>query len=297
MIRIGPHEERIILEIKDQLSRKLDSVGLFYRVFTRIKTPQSINKKLSEKEEKYRKENKKMQDLFGLRVTVYFSDDEEIAMELAKKIFTELPESHSIDVIDGEKFAPIRCNLIFKIPKDLENQSSVLDHDLIDKTFEIQFRTVFSEGWHEIEHDLRYKCRPDWEQENFLSRQLNGQLAILESSNWTLLKIFDELAHTKYKEHKWSSFLRNVLRIRFSDDLLSQPLELFLEGNKEVPRKLLKQDRNQLLIPFANLTTHVPLLMDNVIFVLNRTIIKDSKLKELESHILTKILDNSYGPF
>jgi ppGpp synthetase/RelA/SpoT-type nucleotidyltranferase len=36
-------------------------------------------------------------------------------------------------------------------------------YDLVDNTFEIQFRTTLSEGWHEVDHLMRYKCKPDWE--------------------------------------------------------------------------------------------------------------------------------------
>lgn len=32
----------------------------------------------------------------------------------------------------------------------------------IDDTFEIQIKTMFFEGWHEIEHDMRYKGEELW---------------------------------------------------------------------------------------------------------------------------------------
>ena len=44
----------------------------------------------------------------------------------------------------------------------------------IEPTFKIQIRTVFSEGWHEVEHDLRYKCKDDWEGCELYSHTLNG---------------------------------------------------------------------------------------------------------------------------
>ncbi|MBK7959276.1 MAG: hypothetical protein IPK03_14995 [Bacteroidetes bacterium] len=33
----------------------------------------------------------------------------------------------------------------------------MVNNSLVDSTFEVQLRTILSEGWHEIDHDLRYK--------------------------------------------------------------------------------------------------------------------------------------------
>jgi putative GTP pyrophosphokinase len=295
MIRIGPNEDRIIKEISDRINIVLGSVGLFFRLFYRIKTPESFKRKISEKGELYKSRKLKMQDVFGLRITLYFSDDESIAIELVKRIFEEIPESHSIDLPDGETFGPSRCNLIFKVPDDLSNSSAIFEQEFIDKTFEIQFRTVFSEGWHEVEHDLRYKCKEDWRSQISLSRQLNGQLATLESSNWTLLKIFDELAYSKYRESEWSSFFRNVMRIRFVNDRLSADIINILNKDKKIAKELLRRERNELILPIASLTVSIPLVMDHVLFIINRQILGDKTIRELEPELLSKIFDNSFA--
>jgi len=295
MIRIGPNEERLIQDVTNEISNVLNSVGLFYRVFYRLKSPKSIDKKLHAKRDAYLAENKKLQDVLGIRITVYFSDDENIAIDLVKKVFEEIPEAHSIDKVDGERFGPVRCNLIFRIPEKLAQSSSLFTYDLIDKTFEVQFRTVFSEGWHEIEHDLRYKCKQDWDDENVLSRQLNGQLATLESCDWTMLRIFEELAYKKYKGEEWTSFFRNIMRIRFADDNLSQPIINVFNHHKALGKELLKKDRNELIAPIAKLTTQIPLLMDNVLFVINRSIFNNEELRNLETPVLKEILDTSFN--
>jgi len=295
MVRIGPNEERLIQDVTDNISNILNSVGLFYRIFYRLKSPKSIEKKLTNKRELYIVENKKLQDVLGIRITVYFSDDENIAIDLVKKIFIEIPEAHSIDKVDGERFGPIRCNLVFRIPDTLTLSSSLFTHELIDNTFEVQFRTIFSEGWHEIEHDLRYKCKQDWEKENVLSRQLNGQLATLESCDWTMLRIFEELSYKKYKSEEWTSFFRNIMRIRFADDNLSQPVVDVFNKNKGIGKELLKKDRNELIAPIVKLTTQIPLLMDNVLFALNRSFLKNEDLIKLEPRLMKEILDASFN--
>ena len=213
MIRIGPTEESIFKVISEHIAEKLSSVGVFNRVFSRIKSVSSIERKITLRREDYIQKGKKMQDVFGIRITVYFLDDEKIAEKLIKSIFQEVPDAHSIDSVGKDRFGPMRHNLVFKIDSDISATSNLFDQEFIDSTFEVQFRTVFSEGWHEVEHDLRYKCKSDWDFENDLNRQLNGQLAGLETSEWAMLKIFDELAYKKYKSKEWNSFFRNIFSI------------------------------------------------------------------------------------
>ena len=71
--------------------------------------------------------------------------------------------------------------------------------DLIDNTYEVQIRTILSEGWHEVEHDLRYKCKEEWNEFKEESRLLNGIYATLESSEWSMLTLFDRLSYSQYK--------------------------------------------------------------------------------------------------
>lgn len=294
MIKIGSTEENILKDITSEISKKLDQAGIFNRVFARIKSRISIEKKLLQKEAEYKEKNKKMQDVFGIRVTLYFLDDEPIAVNIVKNLFNEVADAHSIDNQDKERFGPVRNNLIFKIDAQHIENSSLFDQELIDSTFEVQFRTIFSEGWHEIEHDLRYKCKKDWENEVEHSRQLNGQLAVLETSDWALLKIFDDLAYRKYKAREWNSFLRNILRIRFDDLELSNSILKILDSNTGLAKELLRIERNKLIEPLNNLTSKVPLKMDNVFFILNRTLLKNDEIVKLETESLRSILSESF---
>ncbi len=295
MIRIGPNEEYILREISDEISETVNSVGLFNRVFARVKSNQSFQKKLQEKKESYLGGHKKIQDVFGIRISLYFPDDEELAIKLVKRKFIELPDSHSIDAIDKDRFGPQRCNLIFRVPDSLLNSSPIFDYDFVDNTFEVQFRTIFSEGWHEVEHDLRYKCKDDWREEAQLHRQLNGILATLETCDWAILKIFDELAYKKYKQKEWPSFFRNLLRIKFDDLQFNDSIVAFLNSNPDYAKELLKLDRLILVYSLAKVTTRIPLKMDNVLFVINRAIIKENQLTEKELPVMKAILDNSFA--
>lgn len=294
MIRIGATEDHILKQITSKIENELNSAGIFFRVFSRIKSVNSIEKKLSEKEQSYKAEGKKMQDSLGVRVTLYFLDDESIAINLVKELYSEVLGSHSIDMLAKDQFGPVRNNLVFKIPQELSETSSLFDHKLIDSTFEVQFRTIFSEGWHEVEHDLRYKCKNDWEKEDLLSRQLNGQLAALETTDWAMLKIFDELAYKKYKGKEWNSFFRNVLRIRFEDFEFSSPVISMFDRQPEIAKEFLKNDREKLILSLIRLKTKIPLLMDNVLFIINRAFFKNQEILLLETEVLKAILDESF---
>lgn len=293
MYIVGPSEEQILREITEKIEKILNSAGLFYRIFSRVKTSQSLNEKIEKKD--YRISGKKIQDVFGIRVTVYFYDDEIIAEKLVRKFFNEIPESHSIDNIDAERFGPQRRNLIFRVEEKLWRTSQFPNNELIDSTFEIQFRTILSEGWHEVEHDLRYKCLNDWQGEELLNRQLNGQFATLESCNWAMSKIFDELAYKKYKQKNWASFFKNTLRIRFQNDNFSQTINNYLNENIAFAKKFLRIDRHVLIIPLTELTTKLPLTLDNVLFIINRAVFNNSEIIEKESELLNTILNRSFS--
>ena len=103
----------------------------------------------------------------------------------------------------------------------------------IDTTFEIQFRTVFFEGWHEIEHDMRYKSllsdNEFWRGSEELSRILNCILANLELSDWSLVQLFEQLSYNHYKNANWELMLKSKFRIHMDDNSELDPaiLELF----------------------------------------------------------------------
>lgn len=207
-------DESILNQIIRDIDINLSRIGIIFRIFGRVKTKQSVEKKLKLKGEEYRQENKKLQDIFGIRIALYFSDDVDIAQEVVKSIFEF--HSKSVDTPAKDIFGPTRCNAIYRLPEDLSSQSHLIrSNKMIDSSFEVQYRTILSEGWHEVEHDLRYKCKSDWDDNNDLSRSLNGIMATLETCDWSMIKMFDELARRHYKAKSWDPMIRNKFRLRF----------------------------------------------------------------------------------
>ncbi|MEI8206398.1 MAG: hypothetical protein WCG03_05925, partial [Kiritimatiellales bacterium] len=129
--------DRVVREISKNIDEKIQRIGLMYRIFSRPKDEESLKKKILEKN--YSKDGKKLQDLIGVRITLYFYDDVDLVREIFKK--SELYINETVDPITDEEFKPERINLILKIPDEYLEEISlaVLDnYPSVDNTFELQ---------------------------------------------------------------------------------------------------------------------------------------------------------------
>ena len=78
-----------------------------------------------------------------------------------------------------EEFKPTKLNGVCRLPEYLRSEISTETWDMyIDDTFEIQIKTMFFEGWHEIEHDMRYKGEELWKNYKGFSRYFNSILQL-----------------------------------------------------------------------------------------------------------------------
>jgi ppGpp synthetase/RelA/SpoT-type nucleotidyltranferase len=274
-------ELRIAKQLQDIVEAELSKLGLLCRVFSRAKSEHSINDKIARSPGKYTSTGKKIQDAFGLRVALYFLDDQQIAIETLKKVFTYDEASSTIDKPSGEIFSATRCNLIFKLPEELSASSSIIrGNDLIDDTFELQIRTVLSEGWHEVDHDLRYKCKEDWENHSDLDRALNGIYASLETADWSMLKLLEDLAYRHYKASEWTQMLRAKFRLR-SNGVLSSNICSLLNEELEIGKKLYRTDRRTLMQELAKRKISLPINPDNIVYLCNFLFIKSDKINRI----------------
>lgn len=160
--------------------------------------------------------------------------------------------------------------------------------DLIDNTYEVQIRTILSEGWHEVEHDLRYKCKEEWNEFKEESRLLNGIYATLESSEWSMLTLFDRLSYSQYKNKVWNSMLRNKMRVRFADKGLSEELCKYLSNNNKTAKLLYRANRTKILKLVMEKGFAYPLTYDTVLHLINHIIVKDKILANFEISFETK---------
>lgn len=272
-------------EVEKRITDLLNSSGIMFHMFGRIKSKESILKKMKVKaENKYIREGKKMQDVIGIRIVLYFFDDIDNCIRLLNKTFMVVDKQH--DNPDPEVFKPIRINYVFKIPEDISFlPEAEANQCLIDQTFEVQIRSIFSEGWHEVEHDLRYKHQNDWKSVDQLSRYFNGILAVLETCDNNIISVCNALAEVKYKEKDWESMLRNHFRLRFQDVSLSEGLLETLNSDNEFSSKLYQYSRADLMEMFSK--TKVPRTYNNAIYLINLDFIKNLQVEaETPSHII-----------
>lgn len=272
---------RLAKDILTLIQDDIDKVGVFHRVFYRVKTVSSTSKKISQK--KYDGVTTYLRDIIGIRIVFYFADDLGFMYRFFRKKYDKLFVEESIDKKSTTVFEPQRVNVIFRIPP--ENQTEfrdVITEAKIDSTFELQLRTVFSEGWHEIDHDLRYKFKEHWSEYEDLSRMFNGIFASLETTDWSIIALFNQLSYEHYKSQSIDAMIRTKYRLRFKSDsmLNSQLVDFFLE-NKLIIKELYKMDRAEFLFNMACEDMRFPLTLDNVVYYINHKYLKNEHITAL----------------
>jgi ppGpp synthetase/RelA/SpoT-type nucleotidyltranferase len=256
-------------DLRREIEAILQRVGILCRVFGRGKEGRSLTNKMSKNPEKYKVDGKMIQDAIGVRVALYFAEDVEIVAALLSSHFALDSNSSTIDLPANDQFTVMRHNLIFKVPERYQADMSRYVGKLpVDITFEVQLRSILSEGWHEVDHDLRYKCKEDWIGQDDLSRALNGIMATLETAEWSMKRIFEDLAYRHYKQKKWAAMLHNTVRMR-ADSMLSETLIHFLDQNEAFAKEVLRISRKKVIRQFHALKPRLPVTLDNIVYVWN----------------------------
>ncbi|OUS17938.1 hypothetical protein A9Q88_01820 [Gammaproteobacteria bacterium 50_400_T64] len=270
--------------IVERISWQLNSVGLMFRIFSRTKSDPSIKKKLSSNDA-YGK-TKKLQDLIGIRVVLYFNDDIETVRKIISSKYSERSNDVSIDEVKNDEFKALRYNIVYSLDDECKDILRLGDSDnKIDSTFELQIRTIFSEGWHEIEHDLRYKCKSDWEGFDEQSRRLNGVYASLETNEWTMIKIFEELAYSHYKNSDWPAMFRQKFRLKFIDTGIDEKI-MNIFSDVSVVKKFFRLDRNVLIMDMIKKEFYYPVNLNNIIYFCNITRVKDKNIMDITPKLM-----------
>lgn len=272
-------------DIKTEIENRLKRCGIFYRVFSRRKSAASLEHKLSSG--RYG-EHKKIQDLIGVRVNLYFQDDLDICKEIFEDVFELVDGEWSENEMNNKNFEATKINGVFKLPEELEKKVKKSTWTLpIDKTFEIQLKTVFFEGWHEVEHDFRYKMNEGnegkktniWDEYPSFSRQFNSVVATLELCDRSMVTMFDKFAHKLYKDSMWDMMIRMHFRIRISDQPLYEGLAEILEADeKALGKALFRTDRKLLITKLQTLYREVPISVNMIIALLNKDRLGDNEI-------------------
>jgi len=294
----NPGLKNILKHIQNEILSEIDRIGIHCRIHARVKDTSSLKEKIERKgKDYYSAEGKKVQDICGFRVTTYFIEDVKVLWDIFERKYEKVDEANDVLTQENkEVFKPVHKNLICRMneanTKTLHELSSFHNSDnvykLIDNTFEIQFRTTLSEGWHEIDHVLRYKCKSDWD--DFLEewRMLNGIYAILETSDNTLKSLFDDLSYQHYKNHNWEAMLRTKFRLKFIKEHLSDDICHILNKNNELAKNIFRIDRQEIIENVALSKLHIPISFNNLVYLLNYLKIKNSEIENLQPTNITK---------
>ena len=297
--------------IEGRISALTRKAGIYCRIFSRVKEVSSIKKKMSKKN--YTTHHK-MQDILGVRIIFYFNEDVEIFKQYLKYSNHFEYDSESLTISDIEKaenilredkwslqdklFMPTRLNVVFRADDEMrllytelfeELQKEEIVTEFIDETFEIQFRTVLSEGWHEVEHDLRYKCQADWVDMTEESRFLNGIYAALETNEHAMDMLFANMARKYYQQENWEAMVRSVVRLHMMDSHISSEIRKCFESrSNKITNAILYLKRERLIRALLTSPDDIELTMDNVILLINQL----QRTKFANKQLLQYAIDN-----
>ncbi|MCC8103484.1 MAG: hypothetical protein LIP11_14910 [Clostridiales bacterium] len=265
-------------DLKQIITDRMEQCGLYFRVFSRIKTAASMARKFEQKEYGG---DRRVQDLVGVRINLYFDDDVEICRHIMEQTFEVVDWSTSERSED--EFKPIKLNGVFLLPEYLKDEISADTWEMgIDDTFEVQIKTMFFEGWHEIEHDMRYKGEELWVNYSGFSRYLNSILATLELCDKSMMTLFEDLGHTLYKDGRWSDMIKSHFRLKMSDASLYPEVQELLDSDSEngnkLAKKIYKTRRIVLIDQLLKRSRRVPINVNTIIALLNDEVFHDGRL-------------------
>ncbi|MDY0781470.1 hypothetical protein [Tenacibaculum sp. IB213877] len=289
-------------QIHQKIVNELNKVGLLYRIFVRTKNEKSIAEKIQRKIDEgrpYNENGKKIQDVLGVRIVTYFKDDINVVKEILSKKFKFIDEE--IDELELTVFKPKRTNIIcqfdenhIQILKEVNLATEKSNFKLIDNTFELQLRTILSEGWHEIDHSLRYKCKNDWNEHKESERLLNGIYASLETNDIALKNLFNELSYRHFKSKNWEALLRNKFRLQFQLSNLKSELIEILNNDNSIGKHILRMDRTKFLLKISELDLSLPVNFNNLLYLVNVIEINNQKLLDETPELIKTTHSNNY---
>ena len=280
--------------VKDDLlsiiEEKLKRAGFYYRIAYRVKAVDSMVNKLIFKD--YRRpgtENadKKMQDLIGIRIILYFVDDVDTCRKLLDTLFAS-PGMWETTENNEYEFKAMKVNGIFRLPAYL-SKTIVNPYltEYVDDTFEVQVRTNSFEGWHEIEHDMRYKGSAFGIGNEALARKMNSILATFELCDDSIVVLLEDLGHQHYKDKKWNDMLRCHYRLKFENEPLHPYIEELFDSDTELAKIFYKFKRPAAIEQLWMDTSEkgIELTVNNIVRIVNQIGPNDERLNEVFKRI------------
>lgn len=276
------------MSLLNTLVTKLNNAGIYFNSTSRIKSESSLLHKLETGKYSMQEGGRKIQDIIGIRINLFYLEDMDICEKILEETF--LLDNWSKTKNEENKFEAQKCNGVFRIPsKYLRNIPASVWNKPFDQTFEVQLRTVLFEGWHEIEHEMRYKYKLGsdsketdlWTGHEELSRVMNSIIANLELCDWSIMQIFNSIHDSQYKEKNWENAIRSKYRLRITQDPLKPELREYLDNNPDIVAQFHTVSKRELVEILLNKKYHKELTPDRVIYLINKEIVHNEYISRL----------------
>ena len=276
------------MSLLNTLVTKLNNAGIYFNSTSRIKSESSLLHKLETGKYSMQEGGRKIQDIIGIRINLFYLEDMDICEKILEETF--LLDNWSKTKNEENKFEAQKCNGVFRIPsKYLRNIPASVWNKPFDQTFEVQLRTVLFEGWHEIEHEMRYKYKLGsdsketdlWTGHEDLSRVMNSIIANLELCDWSIMQIFNSIHDSQYKEKNWENAIRSKYRLRITQDPLKPELREYLDNNPDIVAQFHTVSKRELVETLLNKKYHKELTPDRVIYLINKEIVHNEYISRL----------------
>ena len=276
------------MSLLNTLVTKLNNAGIYFNSTSRIKSESSLLHKLETGKYSMQEGGRNIQDIIGIRINLFYLEDMDICEKILEETF--LLDNWSKTKNEENKFEAQKCNGVFRIPsKYLRNIPASVWNKPFDQTFEVQLRTVLFEGWHEIEHEMRYKYKLGsdsketdlWTGHEDLSRVMNSIIANLELCDWSIMQIFNSIHDSQYKEKNWENAIRSKYRLRITQDPLKPELREYLDNNPDIVAQFHTVSKRELVEILLNKKYHKELTPDRVIYLINKEIVHNEYISRL----------------
>ena len=276
------------MSLLNTLVTKLNNAGIYFNSTSRIKSESSLLHKLETGKYSMQEGGRKIQDIIGIRINLFYLEDMDICEKILEETF--LLDNWSKTKNEENKFEAQKCNGVFRIPsKYLRNIPASVWNKPFDQTFEVQLRTVLFEGWHEIEHEMRYKYKLGsdsketdlWTGHEDPSRVMNSIIANLELCDWSIMQIFNSIHDSQYKEKNWENAIRSKYRLRITQDPLKPELREYLDNNPDIVAQFHTVSKRELVEILLNKKYHKELTPDRVIYLINKEIVHNEYISRL----------------
>ena len=142
---------------------------------------------------------------------------------------------------------------------------------------------MFFEGWHEIEHDMRYKGEELWKNYKGFSRYFNSILATLELCDKSMVTLFEDLGHSLYKSGRWSDMIKSHFRLKLGEGQLYPEVAKLLDEDcdqqvENLAKRIYKTSKQTLVDQLLHRSRKVPINVNTIIALLNDSQFHDSRL-------------------